>query len=475
MAMNDLAGPATQLFPDRDERERLDGQLTRALIDAIERVRNGPVMPDLDMARFREELAAFDFTTPLPLAPLIERAIGWLEHGAVHMTHPRYFGLFNPAPSFPAQCADRISGAFNPQLASSGSSPAPVEIEAHVIRAIAQRAGLPQESGGHFTTSGSEANYTALVCALTRAEPRFAAEGVRAFAGPIAMYTSRECQPAWHKIAHQAGIGRQALRLIATDSMGRMDVKALAEAVREDRRCGVVPILISATAGTTGAGMVDPLPGCADIAREHALWYHVDAAWGGAALCSERLRGELAGIELADSVTIDAHKWFATTMGCGMYITRHPKVLSDAFHVGADFMPSTASSIDPYLNTMQWSRRFMGLRLFLSLAAAGWSGYAAHVERAVAVIERIKERLIAFGWSVANDSRLAVLCVVPPKGSGPVREIARTVLASGRAWVAVATYVGRQVIRICASHGEISLEDVEELVAALEAARGAGG
>lgn len=470
MSANELPDPVPALFPAREARGRLDDYLTRALADAADRVLRGPVMPDIDKDEFRRQLLAFDFATPRPMEQLIDWAIGGLEHGTVHMTHPRYFGLFNPAPSFPSQCADRISGSFNPQLASSGSSPVPVAIEAHVIGALARRAGLPGESAGHFTTSGSEANYTALVCALTRAEPRFATEGVRAFSGPVAMYTSRECQPAWHKIAHQAGIGRRALRLIATDAMGRMDAKALAEAVRADRRQGVVPVMISATAGTTGAGMVDPLAASAQIAREHALWYHVDAAWGGAALCSERLCGELAGIELADSLTIDAHKWFATTMGCGMYITRHAKVLSDAFHVGADFMPSTASSIDPYLNTVQWSRRFMGLRLFLSLAAAGWSGYATHVERAVAVIERIKERLAALGWSIANDSRLAVLCVVPPNGSVPIREIVRRVLASDRAWVAAATYVGREVIRICATHGEISAEDVEELVAALEAA-----
>jgi glutamate/tyrosine decarboxylase-like PLP-dependent enzyme len=466
-----IAPPVAALFPDRATRQRVEDRLTRALAEAEERVLKGPVMPDIDMPELRRELAAFDFTQPRPLDELIDWAIGALEHGTVHMTHPRYLGLFNPAPNFPSQCADRISGAFNPQLASSGSSPAPVAIEQHVIRAFAARAGLPAESAGHFTTNGSEANYTALVCALTRADPRFADEGVRAFPGPVAMYTSRECQPAWHKIAHQAGIGRSSLRLIATDGTGRMDVRALAEAVCEDRRRGIVPVLISATAGTTGAGMVDPLEPCASLAREHNIWYHVDAAWGGAALCSERLRGCLAGIELADSVTIDAHKWLATTMGCGMFIVREPAILSETFGVGAEFMPSSATHIDPYLNSVQWSRRFMGLRLFLSLAAAGWQGYGAHVERAVQVIECAKARLVTWGWSVANDSRLAVLCVLPPAGSAPVREIVRNVLASGRAWVAVAKLEGCEVIRICATHGETTVADEDELVAALEAAR----
>ncbi|HVS76037.1 MAG TPA: pyridoxal-dependent decarboxylase, partial [Steroidobacteraceae bacterium] len=285
MPADRIAPPVAALFPERAARERTDDHLTRALADAAERVLRGPVMPDIDMTELRRDLAGFDFSQPRPLDELIDWAIGRLEHGTVHMMHPRYFGLFNPPSNFPSQCADRISGAFNPQLASSGSSPAPVAIEQHVIRAFAQRAGLPAESAGHFTTNGSEANYEALVCALTHADPRFADEGVRAFHGPAVMYTSRECQPAWHKIVHQAGVGRAGLKLIATDGAGRMDVRALADAVREDRRRGRVPVLISATAGTTGAGMVDPLEPCATLARENNIWYHVDAAWGGAALC----------------------------------------------------------------------------------------------------------------------------------------------------------------------------------------------
>ncbi len=468
----ELPPPAAALFPERATRERIDDLLTRALALAQQRVLAGSVTPTLQRERLHQQLAAFDFETPLPLEQLIAWTIEQLEHGVVHMTHPRYFGLFNPAPNFPAQCADRISGAFNPQLASSGSSPAPVAIEAHVIRALALRAGLPARSSGHFTTAGSEANYTALVCALTRASSRYGTEGIRAFSGAPVFYASRECQPGWFKIAHQAGVGRAGLRLVATDGSGRMASAALAEAIARDRERGAVPILIAATAGTTGAGMIDPLSECAAIAQDHGIWYHVDAAWGGAALSSERLRGLLAGIERADSVTIDAHKWFATTMGCGMFITRHPQVLSEAFRVTTDFMPSNVATLDPYLNSAQWSRRFLGLRLFLALAAAGWAGYGAHVERAVRVIGEIAQRLRACGWRVANDPQLAVLCLTPPAGSAAPREIARRVLASGRAWIAVTTFEGREVVRICATHGEISMADVQLLVAALEAACG---
>jgi aromatic-L-amino-acid decarboxylase len=459
------------LFPSAAERARLDGWLSGALIDSLARVRRGPVTPTIDMARFAEELGAMDFDAPRPMEQLLEWTLERMERGIVQMTNPRYFGLFNPGANFPSQCADRIASVFNPQLASSASSPVPVALENHLIRAVARRAGFGARASGHFATGGSEANYTALVCALTAAHPRFAHDGARAFAGPPTFYTSRECHIAWLKVAHQAGVGRAALRLIATDGTGRMDPQALAQAIRADRAAGAVPIMLVATAGTTGAGMIDPLEACADIARHEGLWYHIDAAWGGAAIASERMRGLLAGIERADSVTIDAHKWLATTMGCAMYITVRGPILSEAFHASTSFMPSSFAGIDPYLNSVQWSRRFLGLRLFLSLGVAGWTGLAAHLERSVAVIALVRERLTALGWTVANDSALAVLDVLPPQARD-VRALVRRVVESGRAWVAPTTFEGRDVVRICATHGETSQSDIEELVAALSAAAG---
>jgi aromatic-L-amino-acid/L-tryptophan decarboxylase len=467
---NDSLPPVPALFPPHDERIRWDDYLTRELLCANERVARGSVVPTIDMTALRSQLAAFDFRTPVSLDELVPWTIAQLERGVVHMTNPRYFGLFNPAPTFPALCGDRLTGAFNPQLATATTSPAAVEIESHVIRAVARQAGLPPQSTGHFTSGGSEANYTAVLCALTRANDRFASEGARSFSGPPVFYISRESHLAWVKIAHETGIGRSAVRQVPTDGSGRMDVDALQRMLDDDTARGCVPVLIVATAGTTNAGMIDPLEQSADVARDRRLWFHVDAAWGGAALASDRLRGVLAGIERAHSVTIDAHKWFATTMGCGMFITRDPEILSTTFQVSTSFMPSNTAAVDPYVTTAQWSRRFLGLRLFLSLGAAGWSGYAQHVERAVDLIARLREMLEDRGWRRANDSPLAVLCVEPPVGAPAAHAIVRDVLASGRAWIALAKYEGRDVIRICLTHGEATIGDIDELVAALTAA-----
>ena len=467
MSEKSLPDAIPALFPQAADRERIGNWLTLELEACLRRVQAGPVTPTIDMQKFRAELDTFDFNKPRPLDDALRWALERMEHGIVQMANPRYFGLFNPGANFPAQCADRIVATFNPQLASSASSPVPVALESHVIRAIARRAGFGDEATGHFATGGSEANYTALLCALTAAQANFSNQGVRAFAGPVKFYTSRDCHIAWLKIAHQAGVGRAALRLVDTDGRGRMDAQALLRAIAEDRAAGAVPVMVVATAGTTGGGMIDPLHACADIAEQQALWFHIDAAWGGAALASNRLRAVLDGIERADSITIDAHKWLATTMGCAIFVTTHGELLSEAFHASTSFMPSSISGVDPYLNSVQWSRRFLGLRLFLALAAAGWEGLSEHVERGVQVIERIKEGLLALGWSIANDSPLAVLDAIPPADLGDVRALVRRVVASGQAWVAPTLFEGRDVVRICATNGETKMEDVNALILAL--------
>lgn len=470
--MHPSIAASSALFPDAARRRAVDDAMTTLLAEARARMADGAVGPTLDMPAFHDALAGFDFATPRHLADLLPWVVEQLEHGIVHLTHPRYCGLFNPQPSFPAECADRIVAAFNPQLATATTSPVPVELEAHVIRAIARRAGLPDSATGHFTTGGSEANFTALICALTRAHAAFGRRGVRAFAGDPMMYVSRDAHVAWFKIAHQAGIGRAAVRVVDTDAAGQMEPGALRAAIAEDRAAGRIPVMIAATAGTTGAGMVDPLHACSRIARDAGLWYHVDAAWGGAVIVSDRLRPLLAGIETADSITIDAHKWLATTMGCGMFLTPHGGVLNDAFHVAAStapFMPSNARHLDPYVTTAQWSRRFLGLRLFVALAAAGWQGYAAHVERAVDLIATLKAELAARGWTIANSSEMAVLCVIPPAGFLPAAEIARAVVASREGWVASTRFQGRDVVRICVTNGETSPSDMHALADLLHA------
>ncbi len=459
------------LFPPDPVTRDAEDRLTARLAEADRRVRAGKAVPDFDRAAFDAALAAMDFAQPRSLAELCDWTIEQLEHGVVHMTHPRYLGLFNPAPSLPARLADRIVTTFNPQLATATTSPAAVAIEAHVTRAFARRAGIGDAGAGHFTSGGSEANATALICALTASAPGFAEHGSRAFAGTPTFYISADSHLAWIKIAHAAGLGRSAARLVPTDALGRINAAELAAMIGKDQADGAVPVMIVATAGTTNAGAIDDLAALRRIADDTGAWFHVDAAWGGALLVSDRLRPMLAGIHAADSITIDAHKWLATTMGCGMILVACPAILNQSFNVRTSFMPSHTPAADPYLTTLQWSRRFMGLRLFLALGAAGWPGYAAHVERAVGLGRRLAAGLERHGWRVVNDPAMAVVCAQPPDGPAPIRTIVARVLEEGQAWLSAAKFSGQDVVRACVTHGQTSEADIDLVVDILERAR----
>jgi glutamate/tyrosine decarboxylase-like PLP-dependent enzyme len=458
----------TVLFPCDLRRLDIDDGLTRLLARARVEKRNGGVAATIGPEEAEASLAAFDFQDPADLADVLAWVIGEMGRGITQIGHPRYFGLFNPTPAFPSECADRIVASFNAQLASATTSPFPVAVERHVLGAIASRLGMPAHTAGHFTSGGSEANAASVLCALTTAEPRYAQDGVSAFKAAPRIYVSWDAHMAWVKIAHQAGIGRAAIRLIATDGQGRLDPAELIRCMREDDARGDLPLLVVSTAGTTGAGMIDCLDANADIAQQFGAWHHVDAAWGGGAVASDKLIGVLHGIERAHSVTIDAHKWLATTMGCGMFLTQRPDALAKTFHATMECMPSCSLGRDPYVTTAQWSRRFLGLRLFVGLAAGGWQAYAALVEKSVELAALLRARLENTGWRVVNRSSLAVLCLRPPEGAPDARRIAASVVHSGQAWVSSVTFLGESVVRVCLTSGETRAEDVMHLADLLD-------
>ena len=197
-----------------------------------------------------------------------------------------------------------------------------------------------------------------------------------------------------------------------------MDVERLEAAIKSDRDAGRAPFMIVATAGTTGAGLIDPIASIADVAKLEKLWLHVDAAWGGAAVLVPELRTHLEGIERADSITFDAHKWLSVPMGAGLYLTRHPKILEQTFSTATSYMPRESLEFgvaDPYNHSMQWSRRFIGLKVFLSLMVAGWEGYAEAVRHQTRMGAFLRRELEAAGWRVVNQTPLPVACFVDVK------------------------------------------------------------
>ena len=454
--------------------QRLAHEITRyeATLDDL------AVAPAVSPSEIRRHLSRYDFAEPIPLEPLIGEVSQLLRRWSLHVNHPRYFGLFNPTVRRAGVVADALAALYNPQLAAWPHAPIANEIERHVLGFFMRAFGLdPTDGFANFTSGGQEANQTAVTAALTSAFPGFADTGVHAIDGQPVLYLSAEAHHSFLKIAHLSGIGRAAVQHVDVDGHLRMDVRDLTQRITADRAKGLNPFMIVATAGTTAAGAIDPLAAIAALARQEDLWLHVDAAWGGAAVVSPNLRSHLAGIELADSITCDAHKWLSVPVAAGMFFTRHREPILEAFRVEASSYvpPAVADTFDPYVTTIQWSRRFIGLKLFMTLAEVGWDGMAQLIEHQSRMSELVRTRLESMGWIVVNDSPLAVVCFTHPhieSGRTTVSDVVDRVVGSGRAWISQVRLSGPTPIalRACITSHRTQPADIDILVAELERA-----
>ena len=465
-----------------EARKELWQGLARVIEEYINGVAALPVDANPSAKDVRAFLATCDFARPMaPQAALAFAARG-LTKFQTHTPHPRYYGLFNPAPATMGIVADALVAAFNPQIAAWKHNPFAVEVERHLIRSLGGQFGYDaKKTDGVFCTGGSEANHTALLTALTHAFPEFGRAGARGLAGQPVFYVSAESHHSFHKAARMCGLGIIAVRDIAVDEKLRMSPEALEKAIAADRRAGHAPFLVVATAGTTNAGAIDPIRRLGEIAAREKLWFHVDAAWGGAAALVPEMRRHLDGIELGNSITLDAHKWLSVPMGSGIYITRHPDILNRTFRIVAAYVPPKGEGeaiFDYYENSMHWSRRFIGLKLFLSLAVAGWEGYAAVVRAMTAIGDELRRQLAAAGWKIVNDTPLPIACFVDARTpAGATREyldeIVREVVESGVAWISATRLRGTEpALRVCITNYRTSEEDIRLLIEALEKARG---
>jgi len=459
---------------DPAERARLWDRLAAAIEEYAAHVDSARVTPPMEPDKIRELLRGVRFEQPVPPLEALDFAVRNLWRHQTHTPHPRYFGLFNPAPATMGIAADALVAAFNPQIAAWAHSPFAAEAEAHVIRALGERFGFEREAvDGVFCSGGAEANHTALLAALTHRFPGFAGEGVRSLDSDPVLYASAESHDSFRKAARLCGLGTGAVREVPAGNDLRMEPAALKSQVARDRKKGLAPFLVVSTAGTTNAGVIDPIQPLAALAAQEGLWHHVDAAWGGAAALSPKLRGLLDGIEHADSITFDAHKWLSAPMGAGIFLTRDPSILSKTFSTPTAYMPKDASGLDvtdPHLHSMQWSRRFIGLKVLLPMMAAGWDGYAEAIDRMTEMGELLRRELTKRGWRIVNQTPLPVICFEDSR-IPDVELVVQSVVRSGEAWISTTRLAGRTVARACITNYRTSGEDVRALADSLDKAR----
>ncbi|MFO8099841.1 MAG: aminotransferase class I/II-fold pyridoxal phosphate-dependent enzyme [Salinibacter sp.] len=389
----------------------------------------------------------------------------------MRVDHPRFFG-FVPGPNnFVSVLADALVSGFNVFSGTWISGAAAAQVELVVVDWLRRLCGLPETAGGLFTSGGSMANVTGLAAAR-HAVLDDEVEGAVA-------YCSDQTHTSVDRALRLLGFGPDQLRRLPPDAQYRLDPDALAEAVRADRAAGRQPFCVIANAGTTNTGAVDPLPALADVAERHDLWLHVDGAYGAAAVICERGRKQLAGLDRADSLTLDPHKWLFQPFEIGGVLVREQKHLRRAFRIEAEYLEDAVGELDEVNYSdygIQLTRSFRALKLWMTLKVFGRQGVARAVARGFERAEQA-ERLFREhpDWRVVTPAQMGILSFrYSPEGMAPAtadaltRRLPQALKEEGTAMVTKTTLDGRPVLRLCPINPRTTAEDVRQTVDALD-------
>jgi len=347
------------------------------------------------------DAAAF-FDEPLPEEgqPLDEVLAAVREHVLPHAfgnSHPRFFAFINATADPLGTVADYLASAMNSNC--WGGDHASIHVERRVVAWLAEMLGLPGTAEGILTSGGSMANFTALASARTAAAPGVREDGFRG-TPPLVVYVSDEVHNCVDKAVDLLGIGWKQLRKIPTDERFRIRLDLLKQAIAADRKAGLVPAIVVGNAGTVNTGAVDPLDALADLCTAEGLWFHVDGAYGALASVSPKLKPLFRGLERADSVAADPHKWLYVPYEAGAALVREPGRMADAFRRPAPYLvhdpdSPVAGPVSFNERGPELSRSFKALKVWMGLKRHGRRGYAAAVEHDVTLARFLADELRA--------------------------------------------------------------------------------
>jgi aromatic-L-amino-acid decarboxylase len=379
--------------------------------------------------------------------------------GITHWNHPGFLAYFGITASGPGILGETLAAALNVNAMLWRTSPAATELEARALDWLRQMMGLPGTFHGHIQDTASISSLVAIAAAREAAGLGVREEGLCGRdLPPLRVYCSEEAHSSIEKAGITLGLGRRGTRRIPTDAEFRMDAEALAAAIEEDLAAGVKPICVVATVGTTSTTSIDPVPRIAEICRRHSLWLHVDGAYGGSAAVAPEMRSVLAGVEKADSVVVNPHKWLFVPIDCSALYLKNPEVVKRAFSVVPEYLATPEG--DEVTNLMDLGpalgRRFRALKLWMVLRYFGREGLAARIREHV----RLARELAGWverepGWEVMAPVPFSTICFrFVPRGATDAEtdlrneEILAQVNASGTVFLSHTRLRGRFALRI---------------------------
>jgi glutamate/tyrosine decarboxylase-like PLP-dependent enzyme len=462
----------------RDEFRRLGYRAVDLLADHLASLSSkpcrSPVPADVQHALMRQRLPE-DPSEPDALLDYVASTIFRYPMGN---GSPRFFGWVNSPPAPAGVLAELLAAGLNPSVA--GGDHAATYLEHAVLTWMREIIGVPSWRGGILTSGGSVANLIGLaVMRHVKSAGDVRAHGV--VAGPaLVVYTSTEGHSCIQKAVELLGIGHANLHRVPVTSQWQMDVPALTELIVQDRAAGLMPACVAATVGTVNTGAIDPLFEIADVCNAHNLWFHVDAAYGGPAALLPELSALYRGIEKADSLAVDPHKWMYVPVECGCALVRDAAAMRDTFSLVPPYLRDETSL--PWFSEfgIQQSRGFRALKLWFLLKQIGLDGYRLSIARDIRLTGTLRQRLYESpDFEVVATGPLSITCFryCPEALAGNEaalnrlnRRLLDLVQTDGEVFLTGTELAGRFVLRACIVNFRTAEQDLDVLVGAIRLA-----
>jgi aromatic-L-amino-acid decarboxylase len=458
--------PSLSLPPD--ELRRLGYHVVDRVVEHLGQLDALPPMPPVDPEWSARGVPPCPDGPTDPLAAVDALFAEILPRGQ-RASHPRFFARIG-SPSNPVSpLADFAAAGVNAFAASWAGGSGPSAVELAVVDWMRGWMGLPAAAEGILVSGGSVGNLTALAAA---AHARLGADRSRATG-----YTSEHAHASISRAWRVLGFEPSQLRVLTADAGGRLVASTVSEAADADRRDGRDPFCVVATAGTTSTGSVDELSGLAALCDRERMWLHVDGAYGAPARLCEPGRSTLAGIELADSLVIDPHKWLFQPYEVGCLLVRHAGLLEEALTLDGAYLRDTlGEGVDLRNRSLQLSRGSRALKLWLSLRVFGLDAFRAAIAHGIALAEHAESVLRArAGWEVVSPAQLGILCfrrvfpgADPAEGDRLNDELVRAAVADGYAAPSSTVLAGRTAMRLCTINPRTTFGDIDSTIERLE-------
>lgn len=399
---------------DPGEFRKVGNQLVDQIAAFLKAIREKPVTEGASPSDLRKLLGPLSLPQEgRPAEEVILKSAELLMNHSLLNGHPKFMGYITSSPAPIGMLADLLAAAVNPNVGAQILSPIATEIEKQTVRWLAEFIGVPSTYGGILVSGGNMANFTAFLSARTAKAPAHLKEGgLGSLSGELVFYCSKATHTWIEKAAILFGHGTGAIRWIPTREDNRMDITVLQQRIQADRQEGKKPFLVIGNAGDVSMGTVDDLAEIAAICRSHDLWFHVDGAYGAPAASVPDLKGIFDGLQFADSIALDPHKWLYAPLEAGCTLVKNPQHLIDTYSSHPVYYNFSSTGEEPPVNFYEYgfqnSRGFRALKVWMAVQQIGREGYIRLIRQDIALAQRLYDKAAAHPDLEAMSRNLSI-------------------------------------------------------------------